>query len=127
VLTLDSKVVWYGKLKVDSRETPVVYDPQIVPSIKGCIYLYNSERDAVVQYTWNIVQGLLVDLDKAEKVTIKKSIDAKWKVARKKFTKGQVYALTSQQEESKPAPLPQSAAGRWDSTDDDSFELEDPG
>jgi hypothetical protein len=126
VLTLDSKVVWYGKLKVGSKETPVLYDPQIVPSIKGCIYLYNSERDAIVQYTWNIVQGLLVDLDKNEKAASKKAIDAKWKAARKKFTKGQLYSLASQQEESTPAPSPESAARRWDSTDDDSFELEDP-
>jgi len=127
VLTLDSKVVWYGKLKVDPRETPVIYDPQIVPSIKGCIYLYNSERDAIVQYTWNIVQGLLVDLDKNEKAATKKAIDAKWKAARKKFTKGQVYALASQQDDSTPAPPPESAARRWDSSEDDSFELEDPG
>jgi hypothetical protein len=127
VLTLDSKVVWYGKLKVGSKETPVLYDPQIVPSIKGCIYLYNSERDAIVQYTWNIVQGLLVDLDKAEKVTVKKAIDAKWKAARKKFTKGQVIAFSSQQEESTPALSPESAARRWDATDNDSFELEDLG
>ena len=127
MLTLDSKVVWYGKLKLDSKLIPVVYDPLIAPSIKGCIYLYNSERDAIVQYTWKIVQGLLVDADKNEKATIKKSVDAKWKAARKKFTKDKVYALTSQQRESVPTPPPESAARRWDASDDDSFELEDLG
>jgi hypothetical protein len=81
VLTLDCKVVWYGKLKLDSKVIPVIYDPLISPSIKGCIYLYNSERDAIVQYAWNIVKDLLVDVDKVEKGTIKKSIDTKWKAA----------------------------------------------
>ena len=127
MLTLDCKVVWYGKLKTDSKATPVIYDPLISPSIKGCIYLYNSERDAIVQYTWNIVQGLLVDVDKVEKAAIKKAVDPKWKAARKKFTKGQVCAFTSQQKESVSAPSPEIAARRWDASDDDSFELEDLG
>ncbi len=126
MLTLDCKVVWYGMLKLDSKSTPVVYDPLIVPSIKGCIYLYNFERDAIVQYTWNIVRELLADLDKAEKNTTKKTIDAKWKAARKRFTKDKVYALTSQQKESIPAPPPESAARRWDASEDEGFELEDP-
>jgi hypothetical protein len=127
VLTLDCKVVWYGKLKIDAKATPVIYDPLISPSIKGCIYLYNSERDTIVQYTWNIVQGLLVDVDKVEKAAIKKAIDAKWKAARKKFTKSQLYAFTAQPKETKPAPPPESIARRWDASDDDSFELEDLG
>jgi hypothetical protein len=127
VLTLDCKVVWYGKLKIDAKGIPVVFDPLISPSIKGCIYLYNSERDAIVQYAWNIVKDLLVDVDKAEKATMKKAIDAKWKAARKKFTKGQLYAVSSQQKESAPTPPPESAARRWDASDDDSFELEDLG
>jgi hypothetical protein len=127
VLTLDCKVVWYGKLKIDSKSTPVVYDPLITPSIKGCIYLYNSDRDAIIQYTWDIVRDLLVDVDKTEKGAIKKSIEAKWKAARKKFTKDKVYALTSQQKEPISAPPPETAARRWDSSEDEGFELEDLG
>jgi hypothetical protein len=127
VLTLDCKVVWYGKLKIDSKAIPVVFDPLISPSIKGCICLYNLERDAIVQYTWNIVKDLLVDVDKVEKSTLKKSIDAKWKAARKKYTKGQDYAITSQAKEPTPVLPPESAARRWDASDDDSFELEDLG
>ena len=127
MLTLDCKVVWYGKLKIDAKEIPVVFDPLISPSIKGCIYLYNSERDAIVQYAWNIVKDLVVDPDKVEKANIKKGIDAKWKAARKRFTKGQVYPFTSQQKESTPVLPPESAARRWDASDDDGFELEDLG
>jgi hypothetical protein len=129
VLTLDCKVVWYGKLKIDSKATPVIYDPLIVPSIKGCIYLYNSERDTIVQYTWDIVQGLLVDVDKTEKAAIKKANDAKWKAAKKKFTKGKVYALTPEEKApiQKVAPPTGIGVPRWDSTDEDSFDLEDLG
>jgi len=130
VLTQDCKVVWYGKMKVGSDATPVIFDPLLVPSIKGCVYLYNAERDAIIQYTWKIVQGLLVDVDKSEKATIKKTLDAKWKAARKKFTKGKLSLSSDEKEEKRtrtPAPAPNDAGDRWDSTDNDSFELEDLG
>lgn len=127
MLTQDCKVVWYGMLKLDSKLTPVIFDPQITPSIKGCIYLYNADRDAIVQYTWDIVQRLLVDLDKTEKNNLKKSLDAKWKAARKKFTKGRMYSFTPGQREA-PLPIPpESDERRWDAADDDAFELEDLG
>jgi len=114
-------------LKVDSQLTPVIFDPQITPSIKGCIYLYNADRDAIVQYTWDIVQRLLVDMDKSQKATLKKSLDAKWKAARKKFTKGRLYTYTPGQKDSSP-PIPaESDERRWDAAEDDSFELEDLG
>jgi len=126
VLTQDCKVVWYGKLKIDDKETPVVFDPLLVPSIKGCIYLYNLERDTIVQYTWNIVQKLLVDVDKNEKAAFKKSVDPKWKVARKRFTKGRINELSSDHKAPAPAaPRAEVVDNRWDATDDDSFELDD--
>lgn len=127
MLTQDCKVVWYGKLKVGSKTTPVIFDPQITPSIKGCIYLYNADRDDIVQYTWDIVQKILVDLDKSEKNTLKKSLDAKWKAARRKFTKGRVVALTSGKSEPRQSIPVESDERRWDAADDDTFELEDLG
>lgn len=127
MLTQDCKVVWYGKLKVDSKATPVMYDPLLSPSIKGCIYLYNSERDTIVQYTWDIVRGLLVDVDNAEKTKIKKAFDAKWKSARKRFTRGREYAITSHNKAPIPVLPSDKAEQRWDAPDDDNFELEDLG
>ncbi|MEZ5503433.1 MAG: hypothetical protein R3E50_12575 [Halioglobus sp.] len=112
---------------MDTKATPVIFDPLLIPSIKGCIYLYNSDRDAIVQYTWDIVKGLLEDVDKAEKSAIKKAFDVKWKSARKKFTKGKVYAFTSQNKPAVPVPPTEVSERRWDATDDDSFELEDLG
>jgi hypothetical protein len=127
VLTQDTKVVWYGKLTIDSKATHVVFDPLLTPSIKGCIYLYNEERDAIVQYTWKIVQGLLSDLDKNEKASQRKSLDAKWKAARKRLTKGKVYSTGSEDKAATPAPAIDTGESRWESTDDDAFELEDIG
>ena len=113
-------------MKVGSDATVVIFDPLLVPSIKGCVYLYNAERDAIIQYTWKIVQGLLVDVDKSEKATIKKTFDAKWKAARKKFTKGKLSLSSDEKEEKRTrTPAPDNAGDRWDSTDNDSFELED--
>ncbi|MEZ5570855.1 MAG: hypothetical protein R3E64_02435 [Halioglobus sp.] len=127
MLTQDCKVVWYGKIKLDSKKIPVIYDPLITPSIKGCIYLYNAERDAIIQYTWKIVESLLCDVDKTEKAAIKKSLDAKWKAARKRFSKGRVYAFNPEDKAPAPAPVAPSNEQRWDTSDDDSFELEDLG
>ena len=127
MLTQDCKVVWYGKLKIDAKATPVMYDPILSPSIKGCICLYNSERDTIVQYTWDIVRGLLVDVDNTEKTKIKKTFDAKWKAARKRFTRGKVYAITSHNKEPIPVLPSDKAEQRWDAPDDDNFELEDLG
>jgi hypothetical protein len=129
VLTQDCKVVWYGKLKIDDRETPVVFDPLLVPTIKGCIYLYNMERDTIVQYTWNIVQKLLLDVDKNEKTALKKAVDPKWKAARKRFTKGRINALSSDDKApvAAPAPKAETVDNRWDVTDEDSCELDDLG
>jgi len=117
-------VVWYGKLKVDARATPVIFDPLISPSIKGCIYLYNAERDQIVQYAWDIVKNLLADVDKSEKSAIKKSIDGKWKAARRAFTRGKEFAVKSSAQ-AQPVVSPAPNERRWDSVDDDSFELED--
>ena len=127
MLTQDCKVVWYGKLTVDSKSTNVVYDPLLTPSIKGCIYLYNEERDAIVQYTWKIVEKLLSDLDKNEKASQRKALDAKWKAARKRFTKGKSYSNSGEEKASKPAPSIDSGDSQWESSDDDAFELEDIG
>ena len=127
MLTQDSKVVWYGKLKIDSKAIPVIYDPLLVPSIKGCVYLYNSERDDIVQYTWQIVQKLLVDVDKAEKSTMKKALEAKWKSARRRFTKGKVQALTPGYKAPIPPRPTEAADSKWDASDDENFELDDLG
>jgi hypothetical protein len=128
MLTQDCKVVWYGKLKVDAKATPVIFDPLLIPSIKSCIYLYNAERDDIVQYTWAIVQRLLVDVDKVEKAAIKKAYDGKWKSARRRFTRGKVQALAAGNR-AVIAPRPtEPVDNRWDAvTDDDSFELDDLG
>lgn len=127
MLTQDCKVVWYGKLTIDSKSTHVVYDPLLTPSIKGCIYLYNEERDAIIQYTWKIVEKLLSDLDKTEKASQRKALDAKWKAARKRFTKGKSYSAGGEEKASAPAASLDVDDARWESSDDDAFELEDMG
>jgi hypothetical protein len=124
VLTPDCTVVWYGKLKIDSKSIPVIFDPSISPSIRGCIYLYNTERDQIVQYAWNIVQDLLVDVDKSEKSKIKKSFDSKWKAAKRKYTRGRDYSVRPSSQ-SPPQVSPAVLENRWDAAEGDGFELDD--
>lgn len=77
--------IWYGNLETASSKTPVIYDPGLPEPPRGQIYLYNSERDAILKYAAHIVQPLLRDYDNSERKKIEKSLTKKWQAARKTF------------------------------------------
>lgn len=79
------KAVWYGELETASSRTPVIYDPGLPDPPPGQIYLYNSERDAVLRYVLHIVRPLLKKLEGEDRTRIEKVLKQKWRSARKKF------------------------------------------
>lgn len=79
------KVVWYGQLETASSKTPVIYDPGLPEPPRGQIYLYNSERDAILKYVLHIVQPLLKAAEGDERTQIQKGLNKKWRSARKNF------------------------------------------
>ena len=79
------KSIWYGQLETTSSKTPVIYDPGLPEPPRGQIYLYNSERNAILKYAAHIVQPMLKNLDDGERKKIEKSLNKKWQVARKTF------------------------------------------
>lgn len=43
------KSAWYGRLETTSLKIPVIYDPGLPEPPRGQIYLYNSERNAILK------------------------------------------------------------------------------
>lgn len=79
------KSIWYGQLETSSSKTPVIYDPALPEPPRGRIYLYNSEKNAILKYAADIVQPRLKNLEESERKKIEKSLNRKWQLARKTF------------------------------------------
>ena len=125
MMPLNGKGNWYGKLKIGTKSVPVIYDHRLLPGIKGCIYLYNAERDAIVQYVWDIVKDRLASVENDERKSMKAALDARWRQRRREFTRGRPLPSGSSR---KQAPIATRTDDIWSDTEEDAnFELEDIG
>ena len=62
---------WYGELRSTRGNTIVIRDSKLSPPAQGRIYLYNTERQAIVQYDEKIVSDKLFELDSEQKNKLK--------------------------------------------------------
>lgn len=114
-----STKVWYGELRTDSGNAVVIYDSQIPPSANGRVYLFNTERGALIEYVEAIVRPKLFDLDADEIKDVRKKYAKVWKAAQKEFNAR--FGLRSNVVEIKPQkakPVPEDA----DDFDEDDIE-----
>ncbi|MBT3504965.1 MAG: hypothetical protein HN475_04250 [Piscirickettsiaceae bacterium] len=79
---------WYGELRSTRGNTIVIRDSKLSPPAQGRIYLYNTERQAIVQYDEKIVSDKLFELDSEQKKQAKKQFYAGWKAAKIQLLKG---------------------------------------
>ncbi|MGL5360118.1 MAG: hypothetical protein ACRDBI_10460 [Shewanella sp.] len=79
------KQVWYGELRTSKGNAIVVHDNQLPDASPGRIYLYNTERDALVEYVEDIVKVNLYDLDEAALKAAEAKFSGAWKAARAQF------------------------------------------
>ncbi|MGL4937504.1 hypothetical protein [Shewanella sp.] len=79
------KQVWYGELRTSKGNAIVVHDNQLPDASPGRIFLYNTERDAVVEYVEDIVKVNLYDLDEAALKAAEAKFSGAWKAARAQF------------------------------------------
>ena len=63
---------WYGLLKTKKLETVVIRDAGLPKAEHGKVYLYNTERDAIIEYVEDIVKSKLRDLSPDEQKQAKK-------------------------------------------------------
>ncbi|MCH1930306.1 hypothetical protein L9G16_08940 [Shewanella sp. A25] len=79
------KQVWYGELRTSKGTAVVVHDNQLPEASPGRIYLYNTERDAIVEYVEDIVKVNLHELDDAGLKAAESKFSGAWKAARAQF------------------------------------------
>ena len=75
--------LWFGYLKAGEKSTPVVRDESLETKSKGTVYLYNHSKDAILEYSRDIVEPKLVELD--EQIIAVKDLSNAFKEARKRF------------------------------------------
>ncbi|MCE9687604.1 hypothetical protein LZP73_15560 [Shewanella sp. AS16] len=79
------KQLWFGELRTSKGNTIVVHDNQLPDAATGRIYLYNTDRDTIVEYVEDIVKVNLYDLDEAGVKAAEAKFGAAWKEARAQF------------------------------------------
>ncbi|MCB1755302.1 MAG: hypothetical protein KDJ38_07255 [Gammaproteobacteria bacterium] len=77
--------VWYGMLETSKFKTVVIRDDSLPENLSGRIYLYNADRDQIVEYVESIVNPKLRPLTDKERSEAVKACEKKFKATRKKF------------------------------------------
>ena len=82
--TSKGKSCWYGYLNAGKRSSPVLRDDLLVSGNSKTIYMYNLNRDEIIEYALEIVEKKLRDLkaDESEYVNV---LDAGYRKARRDF------------------------------------------
>ncbi len=86
---------WYGKLETPEFSTPVIFDPNLPGMPTGQVYLYNSQRDAIVPYQWQTVQQYLRELDAQERQEVQRELGDRWRAVRRSYLKNRKRALSA--------------------------------
>lgn len=122
--------LWYGKLETKRNASVVIRDNSLPEALKGRLYLYNVERDQIVEYVEEIVGSKLRELTQEEIDGLDKDIDKNFKAARKSFLKehggrGNVLNLREESAASKPAKRSDSLDEIEDDVGDVDGEMDD--
>ena len=79
-----SSPVWYGFLQAGDRSSPVIRDDRLDTGNRKTMYLFNLNRNTILEYSREVVEPKLRDLKPDESVTITE-LDAAYKKARRNF------------------------------------------
>lgn len=117
-------VVWYGELRTKRGNTIVIKDDDLPqPATEGRVYLYNTEREEMVEYVETIVADKLFELDAEQQKAVEKQFGSGWESARKQLSKanGKPANDSEEAETAQKAPASKLAAteNEPDDTSDD--------
>ena len=87
--SMTKQKVWYGELRTSRGNSIVIHDQALPEATPGRIYLYNSNRQAIIEYVKDIVEANLYDLDEASLKQAQKNYAEAWKNARSEFLNSQ--------------------------------------
>ncbi|MGI2258916.1 hypothetical protein [Shewanella sp. GXUN23E] len=109
------KQVWIGELRTSRGNTVVIHDNQLPDASSGRIYLYNTDRKAIVEYVEEIVRPNLHELDEAAIKAAESAFSADWKRVRAEF----LGKRPKVDELGENAPAPKKAKAEAEADDDD--------
>tara|TARA_R110002049_G_scaffold65772_3_gene172399 strand:- start:1931 stop:2296 length:366 start_codon:yes stop_codon:yes gene_type:complete len=112
---------WYGEIQSSRGNIIVIRDEQLPPANKGRMYLYNTDRDAVIEYDQAIVAPKLVELSEEDKQQVIAKHTKAWEAARKQFIRAHTKTTTTsnRKTESSLDLLPSDDDDTSDDDDDD--------
>jgi hypothetical protein len=95
--------VWYGELRALKGNTIVIRDDQLPAPQQGRIYLYNTERDAIIQYDESIVAPKLFALDEQQRKEAEARFEKSWLKTSDQFMRShRKFALSDKADTGKP-------------------------
>lgn len=77
--------IWYGELRTARGNAIVIHDKQFPEASAGRIYLYNTQRDSIIEYAEDIVKNNLHDLDRASVEAAEDKYGTAWNSTRCEF------------------------------------------
>lgn len=83
---IDNSAAWF-ELRTQRGNTIVMKDDELPEASKGRIYLFNTERGAIVEYDPTIVSPKLFELDEAAQADAHAQFGSAWQEARKQVMK----------------------------------------
>ncbi|MGB0893398.1 MAG: hypothetical protein ACPGUD_03255 [Parashewanella sp.] len=83
--SMTKQPLWYGELRSPRGNAIVIHDQALPDASPGRIYLYNSNRQAIIEYVKDIVESNLHDLDEQALQQAKSQHSQAWTLARQEF------------------------------------------
>lgn len=77
--------VWYGELKTSKGNIIIIHDKEFPSTSSGKVYLYNTQKNAIIKYMASITQGNLYDLSEEQKKAAEEKYGAAWEACREEF------------------------------------------
>ncbi len=97
--------VWYGELRALKGNTIIIRDEQLPEAARGRIYLYNTERDAIILYDEAIVTPKLFPLTDEQREAAELKFNASWQKTLDQFLKNHRKFSVSEKAEAKKEAL----------------------
>ncbi|MEW7978674.1 MAG: hypothetical protein G8D28_09855 [gamma proteobacterium symbiont of Phacoides pectinatus] len=118
---MNSNNVWFGYLQAGDKSTPVVRDESIDSGSAKMIYLYNHARGQLLQYSREIVEPKLRELNPGE--VDRKALEHSFQAARQAFASTHPLAdrLTPKARHQKSRPPAEEEPEFDEDADDDMF------
>lgn len=82
---MSKESLWFGYLEIGDKSSPVAQDPKLSTGKADTLYLFNLQRNAIIEYKRDIVESKLRPLNGNE-ADITKELKKAFKKVAKEFT-----------------------------------------